>query len=340
MTVLPPAILTASLLGALGLSVGLTGWIRSYCLAKGIVDIPNQRSAHSRVVARGGGVGFCVVFLAAVAGLGAINAIPARIAIAIAGGGLAIAVTGWIDDRKSLSQVTRIVCHFGAAAWVVGWIGTLPPLLLGNAVWHWGWVGQLTTVAAVAWMVNLYNFMDGTDGIAAVECVTVAVMAGALCALAGVASNGLLHWFLAGSVAGFLVWNWPPARIFMGDAGSGFLGFTFAALILWSAVEDARLLWPCVILLAVFTVDATTTLLRRILRGERWYLPHSTHAYQKLARRLGHRPIAIGVAAITVMILGPVAWLAWLYPNFGFSLFLTVYLALAAVVLIVRDTVS
>ena len=197
--------------------------------------------------------------------------------------------------------------------------------------------GGSAGVVAIVWTINLYNFMDGTDGIAGVEAVTVAVASGFLCTMAGLAVPGHVYWLLAAVVIGFLVWNWPPAKIFMGDAGSGFLGFTFAGLLLWISAGNARLLWPSVILLSVFVGDATTTVLRRMLRGEKWYAAHNSHAYQKLARRNGHLAIASGVAIINVAVLAPLAWLAWLHPALGFPLAIAVNGVFAAVALTVRD---
>jgi len=316
-------------------SCGLTWRIRSYCLANGIVNIPNQRSSHTQIVARGGGVGFSVTFLAAMVGLGLTGVVSWRPAIALTGGGAIIGLTGWVDDRQGLTQLTRIVLHLSAAVWAVEWIGGVPQLFPVPPVV--ALVIPVILIIAVAWLVNLYNFMDGTDGIAGIEAVTVALMSGALCTMAGVAVAGRVYYLLAAAVAGFLVWNWPPARIFMGDAGSGFLGFAFAATALWCATDNKRLFWPCVILLSVFIADATTTLLRRMAKGERWYEPHRSHAYQKLARRAGHLRIALGVAAINVLLLGPVAWFAWRHPRLGFPLTLAVNAALAVFALTVRD---
>jgi Fuc2NAc and GlcNAc transferase len=319
----------------LALSFAGTGWIRRYCLTNGIVDIPNQRSSHSRIVARGGGVGFSGIFLLAVVGLGIAGLMPARAATGLAGGGAIIAVTGWVDDRKGLTQVTRIVLHLAASVWAVVWLGPVPAIVAGSTVWMW--VTQVAAVVAFAWLINLYNFMDGTDGIAGVEAVTVATVSGFFCMAGGLAMPGYVYWLLAAVVTGFLLWNWPPAKIFMGDAGSGFLGFTFAALTLWSAVENVRLFWPCVIPLSVFIADATTTLLRRMANGERWYEPHSSHAYQKIARRKGHLPVALGVTAINLGVLTPLAWLAWLYPRLGLPLALSVDIVFACVALTVQD---
>jgi Fuc2NAc and GlcNAc transferase len=200
-------------------SCALTEAIRRYCLAKGIVDVPNQRSSHDRIVARGGGIGFSVIFLAALLVFGALGMAPWPVVIGFFGGGCVIAGTGWVDDQRGLSQVTRILMHLLAAVWAVAWIGPVPPVFSGSEVWKL--LSQCIGVLAIVWMVNLYNFMDGTDGIAGVEAVSAAALGGGLCAIAGVAAVGQVYGVLAGAVAGFLVWNWPPARIFMGDAGSG-----------------------------------------------------------------------------------------------------------------------
>lgn len=318
-------------------SAALTYGIRNYCLARGIVDVPNQRSSHNRIVARGGGIGFSFIFLLAIVILGIRGIVATNVTIAIVGGGGAVALTGWVDDRKGLKQLSRIFLHLVSAAWAVAWLGPVPPLPLGSVSWNWGWMGQLTVVIAFAWLINLYNFMDGTDGIAGIEAVTVALLAGGLCFLAGFAAMSSVYGLLACAVAGFLVWNWPPARIFMGDAGSGFLGFVFASLACWAFMSETRLLWPCVILLSVFIADATTTLLRRMAKGEQWYEAHRSHAYQKIARRVGHRPVAIGVGILNVLVLGPVAWLAWLHPRYGFQLMLSVNAVLAILILMTPD---
>ena len=317
-------------------SLALTWWIERYCVARGIVDVPNARSAHSQIVARGGGIGFSFLFLVAILALGAQGTLPWRVTLALSGGGAVVVLTGWTDDRRGLSQIVRAILHLLAAAWAVYWIGFVPPFSPGPVFGNFGWTGSLVTIVAVAWMVNLYNFMDGTDGIAGVEAVTVGLLAGGLCVAGGVAAIGHVYWLLAAAVAGFLIWNWPPARIFMGDAGSGFLGFAFAALVLWCAVENGRLLWPSCILLSVFFADATTTLLVRMSRGEKWYEAHSSHAYQRLARRWGHRPVALGVSMINVLILGPASWVAWTYPESALPLALLVNMALAAAILVIR----
>jgi Fuc2NAc and GlcNAc transferase len=174
-----------------------------------------------------------------------------------------------------------------------------------------GWFADVLVALYLVWLLNLYNFMDGIDGIAGVEAVSVSLGAAVLVYLATDSSSAVdisLPLLLAGAVAGFLVWNFPPARIFMGDAGSGFLGITIGILSLHAGALAPPLLWSWLILLGVFVVDATFTLLRRLLRGERVYQAHRSHAYQRAARRCGrHLPVTLAVAAINMFWLLPVA---------------------------------
>jgi Fuc2NAc and GlcNAc transferase len=158
--------------------------------------------------------------------------------------------------------------------------------------------------------------MDGIDGIAAAEMISVALGL-AVCALAADASTGLVVFagLLAGAAAGFLVWNWPPAKIFMGDAGSGFLGFFIATLTLASTRDSPSAIFVWIILGGVFYVDATVTLVRRLLRGARVYQPHREHAYQRLSRRWkSHRATVAAMLVANVCWLGPWAWYAATHP--------------------------
>ena len=157
-------------------------------------------------------------------------------------------------------------------------------------------------------MLNLYNFMDGIDGLASVEAICVCLSACLLYWLGGFNNLIITPLLLAASVAGFLFWNFPPARIFMGDAGSGFLGIILGLLSLQATWVSPKLLWVWLILLGVFIVDATVTLLRRLLRGDKVYEAHRSHAYQFASRQYGrHLPVTLAVAAINLLWLLPVA---------------------------------
>lgn len=290
-------------------SLWLTGRVRQYALAQQLVDVPNERSSHDVATPRGGGVAIVVTTLVALPLLALAGRLPWPLVTGLVGSGALIASVGFADDRGHIAARWRLLGHFAAAAWVLLWLGGLPPLPLFGRTWQLGWLGQLLAAVYVVWMLNLTNFMDGIDGIAAVEVITVC-LGGAL--LYAAAAPPGTPWLgpvvLAVATLGFLVWNWPKAKIFMGDAGSGFLGLMLAALSLQAAWISPPLFWGWVVLLGVFAVDATVTLLRRVARGEKFYEAHCSHAYQHAAQRAGsHLPVTLAVAAINVCWLLPIA---------------------------------
>ena len=300
----------------LGSSVSLTGWVRHYALRKGMLDHPNHRSSHSVPTPRGGGLAFVVVYLAALSFLALQGDIAARTYVALVGGGFVVAGIGYWDDRQSLSPQVRVLGHLLAAAWAIIWLGGMPPLALGVTTVHWGLLGHLVGIVGLAWMINLFNFMDGIDGIAGSEAAFVAVTGGTFLAADGSGGLAWVAWMLAAVSIGFLFWNWSPAKIFMGDVGSGFLGFILASLAIAGAREYLASLWLWLILLGVFIVDATTTLIRRMIQGEKWYKPHRSHAYQHAALCCcSHQRITLGVLAINLLWLLPWAIIGWQWPQ-------------------------
>jgi Fuc2NAc and GlcNAc transferase len=304
----------------------ITALLRRYLVRRKVLDIPNERSSHSVPTPRGGGLGIVLVFLLAVLWLVQGGFLAGSLGWALIGGGLAVAVAGFLDDRFRVPAQVRLLFHFAAAGWALWKLNGMGPLYLGSIVWNWGWLGQFLALIGLVWMINLYNFMDGIDGIAGVEALCVSGSGALLLAWSGLAGLSSVAMALAAASAGFLVWNWPPARIFMGDAGSGFLGFVLAVLAISSAKERPALLWPWLILLSVFTVDSILTLLRRVITGERWYEAHRSHAYQHAARRhRSHLKVTLTVAAINVAWLFPLAWAACIWPATG-----TLFAAVAA----------
>lgn len=289
----------------------LTGFLRQYALAKSLIDIPNERSSHSVPTPRGGGVAIVLSFLAMVSVLNGFDLLPKEALLALSGAGCAVAVTGFLDDHGHIAARWRLLVHFAAAAWGLYWLGGLPPLAAFGYALDLGWFGDVCAAVYIVWLLNLYNFMDGIDGLAGIEAVTVCC-GGALMAwlVAPDSTVWMLPAVLAVAALGFLCWNFPPARIFMGDAGSGFLGIMLALLSVQAAAVAPRLLWGWLILLGVFAVDATVTLCRRVIRGEKFYEAHRSHAYQYASRTLGsHRSVTLAVCAINVFWLGPVAGL-------------------------------
>jgi Fuc2NAc and GlcNAc transferase len=259
----------------------IAGRVRQYAIRDSLLDVPNERSSHSVPTPRGGGVAIAVVTLCGAALSAALGLVPIRLAIAIIGGGALVACVGFIDDRRGLSPLIRALAQTAAATWTVGWLGGLPALDVGVGTVRLGWWGGGLAVAGIVWVTNLYNFMDGIDGLAGGEATLVGGAAGVLFLATGRTDLALMAWLVAAGSAGFLLWNWPPAKLFMGDVGSGLLGFLFATLAVASENTGSLPLLTWVILTAAFLVDATITLVRRALRGERWYAAHRSHAYQR-----------------------------------------------------------
>ena len=317
------------LLATLLLSWGLTAAMRHYALTRSVLDMPNARSSHTVPTPRGGGVAIVLAFLASLPVLAFLGELEAPMMWALLGGGGWIAVLGFLDDHGHIAARWRLLGHFVGAAWVLFWLGGLPPVEVFGGHLDLGWIGYGLVAVGLVWLLNLYNFMDGIDGIASVEAICVCLGGALLYWLAGHSAMTWSPLLLALAVAGFLYWNFPPARIFMGDAGSGFLGMVLGILALQAAWTQPELFWAWLILLGVFVVDATTTLLHRLLRGERIYEAHRSHAYQFASRRFGrHLPVTLAVAAINMLWLLPLAILVTLGGLEGFLGLLLAYIPL------------
>jgi Fuc2NAc and GlcNAc transferase len=298
-----PTLAAAFVLAAL-LGVAGTGLAYRYARARALLDRPNHRSSHATPTPHGGGLAVVgTVFLLIGVGMWA-GLVPARMAVALLGGGL-VAAVGWIDDLRGLGAAVRALAHLVAAIWGVAWLGGMPSLRVGAGQVELGFAGSVLAVLGTVWLVNAYNFMDGIDGIAGVTAVLAGVFGAALLLGGGDAPLAFVSVVVAGASAGFLVWNWPPARIFLGDVGSGPLGFLFAMLAVGAETRGAGGLLPWLLLLGVFFVDATVTLLRRMLRRERWYEAHRSHAYQRLVQAgWSHRSVTTGVAVLELLLGG------------------------------------
>jgi len=300
------------------LSCCLTGLLRRYALIHSLIDIPNARSSHDVPTPRGGGVAIVLSFLLIVPILSFMGAIDSHTMVAYLGGGLLVALIGFADDHGHIAARWRLCGHFIAAAWILFWIGGLAPL-----IFPWGevdlrWCGNFLALLFLVWMLNLYNFMDGIDGLASVEAISTCGGACLIYMLAGNFHLVGLPLVISSAVGGFLMWNFPPAKIFMGDAGSGFLGIIIGAFVLQSAWSEGGFFWSWLILLGVFVVDATWTLAYRMIRGEKIYQAHRSHAYQFASRQLSsHRAVTMGIAAINIFWLLPLAIGAVCVPKIG-----------------------
>lgn len=255
-----------------------SGLMRYVAVKKSILmDIPNNRSSHDAPMPRGGGAPMALSAIISIALLGLIRAplVPNNWVLAICFGGGLIAWIGWQDDKYNLSPQIRFTFHVIASIWAVFWL--VPP--------ETNFMFKFLAGFWVAWSINFYNFMDGIDGLAGAEAVFIGICAGYIAARVGTQPTLAINWVVACAALGFLFWNWPPAKIFMGDAGSGFLGYTFGCLAIGSGIGWNGGFYTHLVLLALFWGDATFTLVKRIFRGEKFWEAHRQHIYQKMIQR-------------------------------------------------------
>lgn len=291
------------------LSLLLTGVVRHYALKVNMLDVPNQRSSHSIPTPRGGGAAIVCAYFVAVTLLFAADRLDMHY-VNIALLGLVVALIGLWDDFGHIAARWRFLAHFLASMMAVALMSGFPVMLIG--VWRMdlaGW-GYLIGAIFLTWLLNLFNFMDGTDGIAASEALFVSA---SLAIFVHDIDSQLfvLTISLAAASAGFLFWNWPAARIFMGDVGSGFLGLMIGLLILLAAWRLPVLFWAGLILMGVFIVDASYTLLYRVATGQKWYQAHCSHCYQHAAKQYGHLKVLMATWVINLCWLLP--WSVWAF---------------------------
>lgn len=295
-----------------------TALLRRYALRHQLLDVPNHRSSHHQPTPRGGGIAIVLIFFVGAVILASNHWLTGDLLLALSGGLVVAFISAW-DDICPLPAQIRLAAHLMAAAWALYWLASLPEIpFLGLTLRPSLALGAPLAILWITWLINLYNFMDGIDGLAGAEAATTALFASGFFAL--VSSNpGLAHLSLALALAAlaFILWNWPPAKIFMGDVGSCFLGFCFALLSLIGPEQGGMPLWTWLILLAVFICDATFTLIQRFLTGQAWHQPHCSHGYQRAAQALGHRNTTLAITAINLFWLWPwAAYTVW-QPQYG-----------------------
>jgi UDP-N-acetylmuramyl pentapeptide phosphotransferase/UDP-N-acetylglucosamine-1-phosphate transferase len=271
-------------------AIALAGtWLaRRYALRTALLDHPGERRSHAVATPRGGGIAIAVALVPVLVAICLQGGGARTLSLAVLGGLALVAGIGWWDDHRPLHPAPRLAVHVVAAA-LLAW-GL-------NAAGADAVVAGSGFVLALV-LVNVWNFMDGIDGLAGSQ----ALVASAAYAL--FAGSGPVAWLgvaLAAACAGFLPFNLPRARIFLGDVGSGTLGYLLATLVALSLPIAGRTAAPLLLLpLLAFGVDASLTLARRMLRGERWWEPHVQHAYQAQARRRGHAAVTAGYLGVTI----------------------------------------
>ena len=273
-------------------------------IASGIVANPNFRSLHERPMPRAGGIVFSVTFLVTASVLGWMLGADRLLMLTLLAGGAGASLFGFLDDLVQLRSVTQLAGQAVLAAAALAAGGGQAVIDVG---WTPLWLDLFLNWAGFVWLLNAYNFMDGVDGMAAAGAVFFSSTLMLLLRLSGSDSAliALLAVF-AVSVLAFTFLNWPPASIFMGSAGSYFLGYSQCALMAYTVSHGYLTFWAWLVLLGYFTGDTTTTTIVRMFVADRWYGEHRSHAYQNLARVWrSHKRVVVGVTLYHVLWLLP-----------------------------------
>lgn len=293
------------------ISFGLTHLVRKIAITRNKFDIPNERSSHKNPTPRGGGVAVVAAFLFGLLALLIRRDIDAESFYAIVLPGALVAIIGYLDDLGRVTAARlRLIGHFVAALIAIYILGGLPPMPLFSATLDIGLVGNIIAVLFLVWMLNLFNFMDGIDSITGIEALTSCLILTIFLINKSDTELWRVPALLCAAVIGFLYFNWPPAKIFLGDIGSGFIGFTIGTISLVIAKSQPLITWAVIILLGVFIVDATVTLIRRVYDKQQISAAHRSHAFQHLANNADrHLKVSLSIAAVNIFWLAPIAWL-------------------------------
>ena len=317
--------LVAPALCAFGVSVVVVIASLAYARRRGLLDQPGKRRSHTRPTARGGGIGIVVaVLLCAIPALALLpDAWSPAVVIVLALALLAVAAVGWRDDHADLPALPRFAVHLLAAS-AAGVMLLWSAADAGPEWWPW----LLVIVIVFAGSINAHNFMDGIDAILALQALFVLI--GYALLAQSVHQVALAAACLASAAAclGFLIFNLPPARIFMGDVGSGMLGLLIAVLAGLLVQRASYMLWACAILPSAFLTDAALTLASRVLAHKRWYTAHREHLYQWMVRAGSSHAGTDGAYMLwNLIIVAPAGWGAMHRPAHGAALCIAVYVA-------------
>jgi Fuc2NAc and GlcNAc transferase len=300
------------LLIACALSILGTKIFISFAIQKNILAIPKNRSLHSVAVPKGGGIIIGGVFLTGLLILLLMKIVPSELSFALLGGGITLLVVGFIDDLGEVDPIIRFVIHFLVSFWALYCLGGMPEIEVGSWILKRSWILHLLGSLGIVWFINLFNFMDGVDGMLASNSIVFSLVGAFALFWLGHDSLAIMLLLLGASLTGFLVYNWPPARVFMGDSGAAFIGYTIAVVALYSTAEEMMNFWTWIILMGYFVADTTTTMFIKIATVPGWfYEEHRNHAYQQLALVWkSHRRVTLMVLATTTFWMAPMALLS------------------------------
>jgi len=307
------------------LAWGVAAWVLRRAEELCLVQVPNHRSSHTQPTPSGGGLG--IVVAGSLAGIALVLFSGWTLGWFVLGFAALLAAVGLRDDIQHFPARVRFGVQVVVCLGLLMVLGDLPALSIGAGLGlqlaGWTLFGLFLLVGV--WWINLFNFMDGIDGIAGMQAIYM-LLAGAVMAVwvnAEVVYSPVWMWMLciAAATVSFLLLNWPPAKIFMGDVGSTWLAFMVFALALLSVQSGWLSYAAWLVLAAIFVTDATVTLLTRMLRGERWHEAHRSHAYQRLSgrwqgdRKAGHRSVTLLMVAVNMLWLAPWAWACVQWPR-------------------------
>ncbi len=283
------------------------GQFRRWSLRKEFLDVPNERSSHITPTPRGGGI--IIVFICLISYLLLSLFFNGKFAWSYFVGAVLIAFISWLDDLYSVSFVWRFLIHSTAACLIIFEIGFWNEIYLPvSGVTEFGLAGAIITFLWIVWLTNAYNFMDGIDGIAGMQAFTAGIGWLLIGKIIGIETTAIYGGVVAFSALGFLMHNWQPAKIFMGDVGSAFLGFTFACLPLISKKEDSAdssiLPLIAVLLVWLFIFDSIFTFCRRLLKKQKVWTAHREHFYQRMIIGGRSHAFVASLYGILSMILG------------------------------------
>ena len=296
---------------ALLVTLLVTPVLARWLISRRIMDLPGERRSHQQPTPRGGGLAMLLgLVLALLSAPGEFLALLPLLVYAFVLGAL-----GWLEDRHELPVRLRLAVMTTCAMGLVLHFGPVTQIEAFGIVLPWAWLWTLLAVVAVVWLINLHNFMDGSDGLAAMQGAWSAGVLGWLLYQGGAVAAGLAGIALAGACLGFLAWNRPPARLFMGDVGSLMIGGLIGLLAYAGAAEGIVSIWVSLIVCSLFVVDATATLARRVSGGGQWYTPHREHAYQRLIQAgWSHARVLVLYAVVNLALVLPLVLLVYRYP--------------------------
>ena len=300
-------------------AVGLFAAVLSYfgCLramklaqSKGMIAQPGARQSHFVATATGGGLGLIFSIVVTSVCLQLFNPLPGFWWQNMLPGIWLLTIVGWRDDRLPVSSLTRLLVQLAVSIWLLGFGRS--ELAVGDLAY------LAITALAMVWMMNLYNFMDGSNGMAGFQGLFAGVLMAIFFQAGEQYAMALVSLVTAAACVGFLPLNFPQARVFMGDVASVPLGFIFACFAVYGFQTGSLSLPVCVLIMSVFIVDSTLTLFARVFRGERWYTAHAQHVYQRLiAHGWSHSRVLMSYQAINVGLILPAIVLAKTYPQYA-----------------------